>query len=169
MRKPDAVQKLFHRLFILTLYLLTFACAPAPANTSIPTLSATDVELDSAIAQARASLDTFIAKISTPHADRTFVAVKVRFTPPGESPQDIWVDEVTYAGGVFRGNMGDDIPSLKLEAGEKITLDEGDIVDWMIVEEGKLIGGYTIRLAVQRMSSEERDRFLDTLDYSIED
>jgi uncharacterized protein YegJ (DUF2314 family) len=155
------------RKFILTLCVLTFACAPAPAAT--PTTLGTDAELEAAIQQARDSLGKFIEKIRIPHADRTFVAVKVRFTPPGESPQDIWVDEVTYSNGAFRGMMGDDIPSLKLEAGEKITIDEEDIVDWMIVEDGKLIGGYTIRLAVQRMSPEERERFLETLDYSIED
>lgn len=155
------------RNLILALCILTFACAPAPAIT--PTLVASDTELESAIKLARDSLDTFIDKITTPHPDRTFVAVKVRFTPPGESPQDIWVDEVTYTDGVLRGTMGDDIPALKLEAGEKIKIDEGDIVDWMIVEDGTLIGGYTIRLAVQRMSPQERERFLETLDYSIED
>ena len=125
--------------------------------------------MDSAIAQARDSLDEFITRITTPHSNQTFVAVKVRFSPPGESPQDIWVDEVTHTNGVFRGNMGDDIPSLRLEAGEKVTIKEEDIVDWMIVEDGKLVGGYTIRLAVQRMSPEEREQFLETLDYTIED
>jgi len=157
------------RKFVLILCLLTFACAPTPVATSIPPLSGTDAELDSAIQQARDSLDAFIERIAAPHADRTFVAVKVRFHPPGEVSQDIWVDEVTHTNGVFRGNIGDDIPTLKLEAGEKIKIDETDIIDWMIVEEGKLIGGYTIRLAVQRMSPEERERFLETLDYSIED
>ncbi|HEU4746353.1 MAG TPA: DUF2314 domain-containing protein [Anaerolineales bacterium] len=156
------------RLILLSC-LLTFACAPGPAITSSPTTSSTDAELAAAIEQARASLDTFIAKITTPHADRTFVAVKVRFTPPGEAPQDIWVDEVAYADGILRGNVGDDIPALKLEAGEKITIEEEDILDWMIVENGTLIGGYSIRLAVQRMSPEQRERFLETLDYSIED
>ena len=65
--------------------------------------------------------------------------------------------------------MGDDIPSLKLSAGEKIVVTAGDVVDWMIVEAGQLAGGYTIRLAYQRMSPEEKERFLETLDYSIED
>jgi uncharacterized protein YegJ (DUF2314 family) len=83
--------------------------------------------------------------------------------------QDIWVDEMTYTNGILRGHVGDDIPALKLEAGEKINIDQKDIIDWMIVEDGKLVGGYTIRLAVQRMSPEERQRFLETLDYSIED
>jgi len=157
-----------HRL-ILLFCLVTFACAPSPAATSTPTTSSTDMDLERAIEQARASLDVFIEKIGASHANRTFVAVKVRFTPPGESSQDIWVDEVTYTDGILRGNVGDDIPALKLEAGEKIKIDEEDILDWMIVEDGKLIGGFTIRLAVQRMSPEERERFLETLDYSIED
>jgi uncharacterized protein YegJ (DUF2314 family) len=165
MHKPDVLQK----GICLTLCLLTFACAPSPVLTGSPTASGTDSELDAAIRQARDTLDEFSAKIATPHADRTFVALKVRFYPPDEPPQDIWVDGVTYTSGVFRGDMGDDIPALKLEMGEKITIDEKDIVDWMIVEQGKLVGGYTIRLAVQRMSPEERERFLETLDYSIDD
>jgi uncharacterized protein YegJ (DUF2314 family) len=65
--------------------------------------------------------------------------------------------------------MGDDLPTLRLELGEEITINEEDIVDWMLVEDGKLIGGYTIRLAAQRMSPEERERFLETIDYTIED
>ena len=125
--------------------------------------------MDSAIRQARDTLDLFVERLRTPHPDRTFVAIKARFFPPDDLPQDIWVDEVTYSDGAFRGNMGDDIPSLKVEAGEKITVREEDILDWMIVEDGKLIGGYTIRLAVQRMTPEERERFLETLDYTIED
>lgn len=157
-----------HR-FILALLLLTFACAPAPMTTASPTTSGIDTELEAAIERARGSLDDFLARITTSHAERTFVAVKVRFSPPGESAQDIWVDEVTYAGGVLRGLIGDDVPSLRLEAGETIRVEEEDIVDWMIVEDGKLVGGYTIRLAVQRMSPEEREKFLETLDYTIED
>jgi uncharacterized protein YegJ (DUF2314 family) len=165
MPKPNAILK----LILLTLCILTFACAPTPGITASPTFSGRDSEQEAAIEQARDTLDDFIAKIGAPHTDRTFVALKARFYPPGESPQDIWVDGVTYTNEVFRGNIGDDIPALKLEAGEEIRIAEEDIVDWMIVENGKLVGGYTIRLAVQRMSPEERERFLETLDYSIED
>lgn len=104
-----------------------------------------------------------------PAANQTFVALKVRFTPTDGPPQDIWVDQVTYTDGIYHGTMGDDIPSLKLKMGKAITIKQENIVDWMIVEDGKLIGGYTIRLAVQRMSPEERERFLETLDYAIED
>lgn len=141
------------------------ACTPSPTVEA----TAGDAELEAAIAQARDSLDDFIAKITMPHPDRTLVAVKVRFNSPGEPPQDIWVDQVSYAEGVLRGTMGDDLPLLRLKFGETIKIAEEDVVDWAIVEDGKLIGGYTIRLAVQRMSPEEKERFLETLPYTIED
>jgi uncharacterized protein YegJ (DUF2314 family) len=156
-----------YRSLILVLCLFAFACAPNLTATS--QTSTKDVELDAAIQQARDSLDVFIERIASPHGNRTLVAVKVRFFSPDGSSQDIWADGVTYTDDTFRGHMGDDIPALKLKFDEKITIPREDILDWMIVEDGKLIGGYTIRLAVQRMSPEEKERFLKTLDYSIDD
>jgi uncharacterized protein YegJ (DUF2314 family) len=114
-------------------------------------------------------MNSFIEKIETPHPDRTLVAVKVRFVPADGLSQDMWVDEISYEAGSFHGTMGDDIPSLRLTVGDKITIAPEDIVDWMIVEDGKLIGGYTIRLAFQRMSPAEKERFLETVNYTIED
>ena len=158
-----------YRTLILTLCIFAFACTPTLLPTPASTTSATDVGFEGAIQQARNTLDEFIDRIASPHPDRTFVAVKVRFFPPDGLTQDIWVDGVTYTDGSFRGNMGDDIPSLKLSFDDKIVVQTKDIVDWMIVENGKLVGGYTIRLAYRRMSPEEKERFLETLDYSIED
>ena len=162
------------RIWRLAFCLFLFACSQAPAQTQTATplpLLPTDIdaEMEAAFRQAQDTLDVFIEKLGTPHPDRTQVAVKVRFVLPNEPPQDIWVDEVTYADGSFRGTMGDDIPSLRLSIGEKITIARDEIVDWAIIEDGKLVGGYTIRLAVQRMSPEERERFLETLPYTIED
>lgn len=154
---------------MLTLCIFAFACTPTSVPTSTSTIPSTDIELEAAIRQARNTLDEFTDRIASPHPDRTFAAVKVRFLPPDGLPQDIWVDGVTYTDGTFNGSMGDDIPSLKLFAGDKIKVARENILDWMIVEDGKLVGGYTIRLAYQRMSPEEKERFLETLDYSMED
>lgn len=125
--------------------------------------------MEAAFQQARDTLDSFIEKISTSHPNRTLIAVKVRFVLPDGSIQDLWVDRISYRDGSFRGTMGDDIPSLKLSIDDKITIKRIHIVDWMIVEDGKLIGGYTIRLAFQRMTPEQKERFLETVNYSIGD
>ena len=160
------------RSFIFVICLFQFACSPAP--TQLPTPAPTtqlnsDAEMEAAFQQARDTLDSFIQKIGTSYPDRTLVAVKVRFVLPDSSSQDIWVDQISYQDGSFHGTMGDDIPSLKLSVDDKITIARKDIVDWMIVENGKLIGGYTIRLAFQRMSPEQKERFLQTVHYSIGD
>ena len=159
-------------IFSLLLFLFTLACAPVQEPSAVPTASDAldaDIEMESAFQEAQNTLDVFIERIATPHPNRTYVAVKVRFSPPDGPLQDIWVDNVTYLDGAFHGNMGDDIPSLKLSFGEEIVIPTEDIVDWMIVEDGKLIGGYTIRFAYERMSPEEKERFLEAIDYSIED
>jgi uncharacterized protein YegJ (DUF2314 family) len=160
------------RTFIFVIGFVLFACSPAPTPIPMPappTQLNADVEMETAFQQARDTLDSFIQKIWTSHPDRTLVALKVRFVLPDGSSQDMWVDGITYRDGSFYGIMGDDIPSLKLSIDDKITIARKDIVDWMIVEDGKLIGGYTIRLAFQRMSPEQKERFLETAHYSIED
>jgi uncharacterized protein YegJ (DUF2314 family) len=160
------------RTFIFVICLFLFACSPAPTPIPIsapPTQLNADVEMEAAFQQARDTLDSFIQKIGTSYPDRTLVALKVRFVLPDSSTQDLWVDGITYQDGSFYGIMGDDIPSLKLSIDDKITIARKDIVDWMIVEDGKLIGGYTIRLAFQRMSPQQKERFLETVHYSIED
>ena len=158
--------------FIFVICLFLFACSPAPTPIPMPappTQLNADVEIEAAFQQARDTLDSFIQKIGTSHPDRTLVALKIRFVLPDGSSQDMWVDGITYRDSSFYGIMGDDIPSLKLSIDDKITIARKDIVDWMIVEDGKLIGGYTIRLAFQRMSPQQKERFLETVHYSIGD
>jgi len=160
------------RAFLFAVCLFIGTCSPVPTQIPeqvSPTQSNVDLEMEAAFQQARDSLDSFIQKIGSSHPDRTLVAVKVRFVLPDSSTQDLWVDRVTYKDGSFHGTMGDDIPSLKLGIDDKITINRNTIVDWMIVEDGKLIGGYTIRLAYKRMSPEQKERFLETVHYSIED
>jgi uncharacterized protein YegJ (DUF2314 family) len=160
------------RILIFAIYLFLVACSPAPTQTPtqvLPTQLNKDVEMEAAFQQARATLDSFIEKIEKSHPDRTLVAVKVRFALPDGSTQDLWVDRIAYQNGSFHGTMGDDIPTLKLSVDDKITIKKDAIVDWMIVEDGKLIGGFTIRLAFQRMSPEQKERFLETVNYSIGD
>jgi len=157
---------------ILAICLLIVSCSPATTQVPtqvFPTPLNEDAEREAAFRQARETLDSFIQKIEISRPDRTLIAVKVRFVLPDGSTQDLWVDRIGYQNGAFHGTMGDDIPTLKFSVDDKITIKREDIVDWMIVEDGKLIGGYTIRLAFQRMTSEEKQRFLETVNYSIED
>lgn len=154
------------KIFFIISLLLLGACAPLNA-TPIP-VPTEDLEFLAAVQQARDTLDEFAQRIQSPHPNRSFVALKVRFTSPDASSQDIWVDNVIYNGTSFEGDMGDDIPALKLAFGERISIRNKDILDWMIVEDDQLIGGYTIRLAYRRMTPTEREIFLQDAGYAVE-
>lgn len=160
------------QVFLFAISLFIFSCSPVPTLIPVqisPTPLDTDVEMEAAFQQARNTLDSFIQRIETDRPHRTLVAVKVRFVLPDGLTQDLWVDQIRYQNGSFHGTMGDDIPLLKLNVDDKVIIKRNDIVDWMLVEDGKLIGGYTIRLAFQRMTPEQKERFLKTVNYSIED
>jgi uncharacterized protein YegJ (DUF2314 family) len=160
------------RAFLFAVCFIVAACSRAPTKIPAAVLRPrldSDMEMEAAFQHARNSLDAFIQRIDTPHPNRTLVAVKVRFVLPDSSTQDLWVDQITYKDGSFHGTMGDDIPTLKLSVDDKITIPRKDIVDWMIVEDGKLIGGYTIRLAYKRMTPEQKEQFLKSINYSIGD
>jgi uncharacterized protein YegJ (DUF2314 family) len=158
--------------FLLTICLLIAACSAVPTQTptQVPTSTlGSDPEMAAAFQQATDTLDSFIQEIGTNQPNRTLVAVKVRFLLPDGSSQDLWVDQISYRDGLFHGVMGDDIPTLKLSVDDKIKIDRNAIVDWMMVEDGKLVGGYTIQLAFQRMTPAQKQRFLETVNYSIDD
>lgn len=157
------------RLFpFLLACLLMAGCAGIVSSTAATPSPVQDAEFLAAVQEARHTLPQIIELLSAPVPDRTFAALKVRFTSPDGSSQDIWVDHVTYDGAKFTGDMGDDIPALKLAFGDRLVVPEADIVDWMIVDGGLLTGGYTIRLAFQRMTPEQKELFLRDAGYRIE-
>jgi uncharacterized protein YegJ (DUF2314 family) len=153
---------------ILLAVILFIVSACAPLTATPPAAPTEDLEFLSAVQQARDTLDEFTQRIQTPHPNRSFVALKVRFSSPDLSVQDIWVDNVTYNGTRFEGRMGDDIPALRLSFDEQISIPTENIIDWMIVEDDTLIGGYTIRLAYRRMTPAEREIFLRDAGYRID-
>ena len=158
------------RVILPILLILIVSCAPATQHIASATaaLHHEDAELDAVIAQAHATLPEFIALLAESNPAYSLIGMKVRFSPREGGTRDVWTDGVTYINDQFMGNMGDEIPSLHLAFDDRIVIDEQDIVDWMIVMDGKLIGGYTIRLYFLRMTPAEQKMFLENVDYSLE-
>jgi uncharacterized protein YegJ (DUF2314 family) len=78
---------------------------------------------------------------------------------PGEH-EHIWLTDVWYGGDGFRAKVGN-VPQ-KVEDvrfGEEVTVGIEDVTDWMIVEDGVLLGGYTVRVLRSRMTDQEKDEF----------
>ena len=150
---------------LLTVCLVLFtSCAPALAGTPV-----TDEEFDAAVEEAHDTLGTLRQALLSPRDHYIFVGLKVRFTGANDY-EDIWTEPVDYFDGYFTTRMIDGVlinPNLNTE--RLVTIPIEKVLDWVIVEEdGNLIGGYTIKLSYQHMTTEEKKEFLRVTGYKLE-
>lgn len=132
-------------------------------------VEAEDEEMNAAIREAQATLDVFIQYLASPQPGQYGFNLKARF-PCGEGGEHLWLTDVSYAGDFFTGTVNS-IPVCVdyLKFGDRTTVTREDVSDWMFVDRGRLVGGYTIRVLRNRMSPEERERFDQDLGLIIDD
>ena len=78
----------------------------------------------------------------------------------GDARAFLWLQRVARAGEDFSGELfevPDTLPAVLV--GERRVIEIADVVDWMIRESGRLIGGYSLRFHRERLPEEERDEF----------
>ena len=118
-----------------------------------------DREMDEAMSKARASLSTFEQRLKQPPATQTYIGLKVRFEEDGHI-EHMWIDEVEITPEGYRGRLGNHPVHIKaIDEGSAVQATRAQVSDWMAVDAGKLVGGYTVRVQRARMSPGERTLF----------
>ena len=128
-----------------------------------------DPGMNAAIAKAQGSIALFkaAAKERKPNTER--YAVKVGFHYGADDREHMWVQDPEFEGDSVRGKLINepvDVTNLKL--GQVVTAPAADISDWMYVEDGKLRGGYTMRVLLDKMGPEERQKMLNELGVTLD-
>ena len=127
-----------------------------------------DPEMKRAYAQAAASIDIFRA-----HVLRTgehMCCAKLRFRDSDLSEhlgEDrfvfLWLNEVYYHAEetAFSGAFFELPPELTKwhQVGERLGFEADDIFDWMVNDQGRLNGGFTLRVTRERLPSSERPSY----------
>jgi uncharacterized protein YegJ (DUF2314 family) len=156
------------QLKVLALFwlLLTVSCAPSTPQTATPV---SEEELNAASKKARESMDTLFQAMLAPKPSYDFLGIKVRFTTQDGSYDDNWVEPVDYYDGRFTVRMLETLTyNTNLHSDHTLQVPLKKVMDWMIVEkDGTLIGGYTIRLAYEHMSPDEKKEFLQVTKYKL--
>ena len=115
-----------------------------------------DPEMQQAFLEARRTIESFIQSLHAPSPTQEYFAVKVRLS--GSDPIEyIWVNDVVFDGTAFVGKPG---------GGFQAQLD--DICDWMFVDQGRLVGGYTIRVARSKITPESREQLDASLWFTVD-
>jgi uncharacterized protein YegJ (DUF2314 family) len=143
-------------LVALVMAILVVAVGCRKSDDPVVKLKAEDPEMNAAISTAQASITNFMAVFRNPHTNQQYFLIKGKFTA-GDVVEHIWVADLRYDSGVFHGviaNEPESIPGLRFKQPVEVQL--AQISDWMFVQGGKLVGGYTSRVLRKRMSAQQR-------------
>ena len=161
MYKP--IQRII-QVLICVIFIASCSSVGTKAGTPV-----SEEELNAATEEARGSMDVLFRAMLAPKESYDFMGVKVRFNTQDGGYDDNWVEPVDYYEGKFTIRMMDGLAFDKnLHADNTLDVPLKKIVDWMIVEkDGTLIGGYTIRLAYEHMTRDEKKEFLRVTGYKL--
>jgi uncharacterized protein YegJ (DUF2314 family) len=120
-----------------------------------------DEAMNAAIATAQETLPLFIDAMQTSTDAEAHFAIKVEYPyGSGDDAEHIWVSDLTYDGNRFKGTIGNDPVYVSgLAYGDRVDVQLEEISDWMIIQEGRMLGGYTIHVIRNMMSEREREDF----------
>jgi uncharacterized protein YegJ (DUF2314 family) len=116
-----------------------------------------DKEMNGAIKKANQTLTDFNSALLNPEIE--VKSLKVKFET-SKGNEHIWLSDVQYQDGKYSGILNNE-PEYVIEykIGDKVEVDDREISDWMYIENGKLFGGYSIKLLRDRMTESERKQF----------
>ncbi|HET9473676.1 MAG TPA: DUF2314 domain-containing protein [Steroidobacteraceae bacterium] len=127
-----------------------------------------DAEMNAAMSRGRSTLDEFEQRLASPPASQGYIAIKGRFEEDG-SVEHIWLDDVAVLPEGYRGKVGNTpVYITRLAPGQEVIVSRADVSDWMAVDDGKLVGGYTIRVLRDRLSDAERAEFDASTGFKVE-
>ena len=116
-------------------------------------------EMAEAVQGARKTLDKFISAVRSPKSNQSRFSVKKPFIE-GDKVEQLWVNEVSFDGRIFRGKVDNKPVDLKgVKLGDEVTVSPEEISDWMFVQKGRLVGGYTVRSMCRDMSPAQKKQF----------
>jgi uncharacterized protein YegJ (DUF2314 family) len=155
-------------LGLVAVIALCLACNKRHAADKVTYVADDDPRMNAAIAKARATVNTFIVALKSPKAGQTQFSIKMPVTE-GKHTEHMWLFPVDYDGKKFHGPINNDPDLVKnVKIGQEMTVDPTQISDWMYVEKGKLVGGYTLRVLRDAMPPLERAEFDRSVPFTVD-
>lgn len=138
------------------LAILLVACSSE--RTDIISVTSEDAEMNTAMAEARRTVDTFW--LQREKEQEAFEGLlKVYFTDEGSSEdgEHMWVRVTERSTPDLKGILLSEPGWLKsVRGGQEVSFSTEQISDWLCIEHGKAKGAYTVQLLRQRMTDQER-------------
>jgi uncharacterized protein YegJ (DUF2314 family) len=170
--RQSASRQSTSRRYLVVVVAGILGCSPGddsrirrPGNPDVINVARNDPAMDTAIAHARASVGHLVTRIRD--SGPVGALVKARFGT-GDEVEHMWIDSLSLHGNYFTGRLANEPVSLgNLKIGDSVQVAVDEISDWMLLEDGVLIGGFTILELRRRMSETERAQFDRSLTFRV--
>ena len=87
----------------------------------------------------------------------------------GNDVEHIWLSDIEFSGGRFKGKVDNTPMKLHgIKIGQVVSVNPDEISDWAYVDNGKLVGGYTIRAHYNQLTPDQKKEFLREADFKLE-
>jgi len=158
----------------LMTWLLYFKKNEALSKNGLPTSYATtawDMEMNKASFEARRMSPVFVSNFLSKKSGQSDFYVDTIFSNDSGSGEYLWikVESVDRQKNEYAGSLASEPDNIeKLKIGSPCQGSFANIRDWMFVENGKLVGGYTERVLYSHYSEKEKEIFKRDSKYRIE-
>jgi uncharacterized protein YegJ (DUF2314 family) len=120
-----------------------------------------------AVIQARKTVGKFILALNHPAPGQQDFEVKKPFIQ-GDQVEHIWLSDVRFVGNRFQGRLDNQPRKIRgLKLGQLVSVNPDEISDWLYVDNGKLVGGYTVRAHYNELSPQQKQQFDRDADFKI--
>lgn len=144
------------------------AAAPRAAPESVVHADQDDEEMNRAMRAAAASLDDFREALRGRPEGATRFEVKAKFHH-GSAIEHMWLTSVRETGDGFSGTLINEPYRLDgYRVGQQLTVPASAVSDWAYVQEGLLVGGFTLRVMFERTPPAQREMLQHRLGYRFE-
>jgi len=127
-----------------------------------------NLAMDKAMQQARQTLDRFFAAHSAPGPMQQRFNLKVPLRA-GNRVEYVWIDEVRIEDTSISGILlNAPFYSTAHKQGDRVVVPRTEIVDWSFIDEGYLVGGYTLRVMFEKYPMDQREALQRQLGYRID-
>jgi uncharacterized protein YegJ (DUF2314 family) len=126
-----------------------------------------DQEMAAAMRRAQETLPLFAAALADERPGTRAFAIKKAYSD-GKHTEYIWLSRVVRSGEGFEATVDNTPVWLSdVKVGSRAMVERNDVVDWMFVENGTLVGGFTIRVLFFREPPEKQRELERTFGFKV--
>jgi uncharacterized protein YegJ (DUF2314 family) len=158
----------FFPVLVAAAFCVLAGCSRSKEGDNYTHVRAEDTAMNAAIAEAKRTAGDFVAAFHEQKPGTKDYFVKKPYPTPSGGQEHMWIAVLDETNGVIKGRVANEAEETReVKMGQTVSLKISEISDWKYQDGKKLVGGYTIRYFVEKMSPKEREAFLKEAGFEL--